>query len=112
MALCYRNVRPNAPRDFVLSAVLICQAEGLDEPQARVLASRLMASKDTALDTLVREELGVDPQEFGGSPWAAAGSSFGPFAFGAIFPVAPFFIQEVTSPLEHLVRATRPTKDS
>jgi VIT1/CCC1 family predicted Fe2+/Mn2+ transporter len=50
-----------------------------------------MADKNTALDTLAREELGVDPDELGGSPWAAAGSSFSLFATGAIFPVAPFF---------------------
>jgi VIT1/CCC1 family predicted Fe2+/Mn2+ transporter len=50
-----------------------------------------MANKDTALDTLVREELGIDPEELGGSAWAAAASSFGLFALGAIFPVAPFF---------------------
>ena len=50
-----------------------------------------MANKDTALDTLVREELGIDPTELGGSAWTAAGTSFGLFALGAIFPVAPFF---------------------
>jgi len=40
---------------------------------------------------LVREELGIDPEELGGSAWAAAGTSFLLFAIGAIFPVAPFF---------------------
>ena len=53
--------------------------------------SGCMANKETALDTLVREELGIDPTELGGSPWTAAASSFGLFAVGAIFPVAPFF---------------------
>ncbi|HEV2186398.1 MAG TPA: VIT1/CCC1 transporter family protein, partial [Stellaceae bacterium] len=71
--------------------VLIYQAKGLDETQARALADRLMSNKDTALDTLAREELGVDPAELGGSPYAAAASSFALFATGAIFPVAPFF---------------------
>ena len=50
-----------------------------------------MANKETALDTLVREELGIDPEELGGSAWTAAASSFLLFAVGAIFPVAPFF---------------------
>jgi vacuolar iron transporter family protein len=50
-----------------------------------------MANKETALDTLVREELGIDPAELGGSPWTAAASSFCLFAAGAIFPVASFF---------------------
>jgi len=81
----------NIPEEEREELVLIYQAKGLDEAQARALADRLMANKDTALDTLVREELGIDPQELGGSPWAAAGSSFGLFALGAIFPVAPFF---------------------
>ena len=71
--------------------ILIYQAKGLDEATARALAERLMANKETALDTLVREELGIDPEELGGSPWAAAGASFGLFSLGAIFPVAPFF---------------------
>jgi VIT1/CCC1 family predicted Fe2+/Mn2+ transporter len=71
--------------------VLIYQAKGLSEVQARELAERLMANKETALDTLVREELGIDPADLGGSPWTAAASSFGLFATGAIFPVAPFF---------------------
>src|SRR5580704_14653630 len=79
------------PEEEKEELVLIYQAKGLDEAQARALADRLMANKDTALDTLAREELGVDPDELGGSPWAAAGSSFALFALGAIFPVAPFF---------------------
>ncbi|MEA2783320.1 MAG: vacuolar iron transporter family protein [Rhodospirillaceae bacterium] len=79
------------PEEEKEEMVLIYQAKGLDEAQARALAERLMANKDTALDTLVREELGIDPEELGGSPWAAAASSFGLFALGAIFPVAPFF---------------------
>ncbi|HZU89027.1 MAG TPA: VIT1/CCC1 transporter family protein, partial [Stellaceae bacterium] len=70
---------------------LIYQAKGLDEGAAHTLADRLMADKDTALDTLVREELGIDPDELGGSPWAAAGASFLLFALGAAFPVVPFF---------------------
>jgi VIT1/CCC1 family predicted Fe2+/Mn2+ transporter len=81
----------NAPEEEKEELVLIYQAKGLDETQARALADRLMANKDTALDTLAREELGVDPDELGGSPWAAAGSSFALFSTGAIFPVAPFF---------------------
>ena len=79
------------PEEELEEMVLIYQAKGLDEAAARALAEQLMANKDTALDTLVREELGIDPDELGGSPWTAAASSFGLFATGAIFPVAPFF---------------------
>lgn len=70
--------------------VLIYQAKGLDEKAARALADKLFQSHDAALDTLAREELGVDPEGLGGSPWAAAAASFCLFSAGAIFPVAPF----------------------
>lgn len=79
------------PEEEKEEMTLIYQAKGLDESRARALADRLMADKETALDTLVREELGIDPAELGGSPWTAAVSSFCLFAAGAIFPVAPFF---------------------
>ena len=70
---------------------LIYQSKGLPEEQAKALAETLISNKETALDTLTREELGIDPDELGGSPWTAGGTSFFLFAAGAIFPVAPFF---------------------
>jgi VIT1/CCC1 family predicted Fe2+/Mn2+ transporter len=79
------------PEEEEEEMALIYQAKGLDETQARALAKRLMENKDTALDTLAREELGIDPDELGGSAWSAAGSSFALFSTGAIFPVAPYF---------------------
>src|SRR5215470_3047059 len=79
------------PEEEEEELALIYQAKGLPEDQAKALAQRLIANKETALDTLVREELGVDPEELGGSAWAAAGTSFLLFAIGAIFPVAPYF---------------------
>ena len=72
--------------------ILIYQSKGLDEAAAKTLADKLFASEDAALDTLVREELGIDPQELGGSAWAAAAASFGLFSIGAIVPVAAFFV--------------------
>jgi vacuolar iron transporter family protein len=79
------------PEEEQEELALIYQAKGLPKDQAKALAQRLIANKETALDTLVREELGIDPQELGGSAWAAAGTSFLLFAVGAIFPVAPYF---------------------
>jgi VIT1/CCC1 family predicted Fe2+/Mn2+ transporter len=81
-----------APEEEKEELVLIYQAKGLPEAQARELADRLLADKDTALDTLAREELGIDPDSLGGSAWAAGAASFCLFAFGAIFPVAPYLI--------------------
>jgi VIT1/CCC1 family predicted Fe2+/Mn2+ transporter len=69
---------------------LIYQAKGLPEAQARAMAARIMADPATALDTLSREELGIDPQELGGSAYEAAITSFVLVAIGAIVPVAPF----------------------
>jgi VIT1/CCC1 family predicted Fe2+/Mn2+ transporter len=51
----------------------------------------MMRNPDTALETLAREELGIDPDELGGSAWEAAITSFILFAVGAIVPVLPFF---------------------
>jgi vacuolar iron transporter family protein len=79
------------PEEEKEEMALIYQSKGLDEAAARALAEQLMANKETALDTLVREELGIDPEALGGSPWTAAAASFGLFAAGAVFPVAPFF---------------------
>ncbi|MGA8004538.1 MAG: VIT1/CCC1 transporter family protein, partial [Burkholderiales bacterium] len=71
--------------------VLIYQSKGMDRRSAEQAAERVMSNKDAALDTLVREEIGVNPKDLGGSAWAAAASSFLVFMLGAIFPVAPFF---------------------
>lgn len=70
---------------------LIYEAKGLPGDQARALAARLMADRKSALDTLSREELGIDPEELGGSARGAAVSSYVLFAVGAIVPVFPFF---------------------
>lgn len=60
------------------------------------MAERIIAreipdgSHAAALDMLAREELGIDPQELGGSAWQASITSFLLFAAGAIVPVIPF----------------------
>jgi vacuolar iron transporter family protein len=71
--------------------VLIYQSKGLSESEAKSVADRLLGQDGAAVDTLAREELGIDPKELGGSAWVAGLSSFMLFAIGAIFPVAPFF---------------------
>lgn len=69
---------------------LIYQAKGVEAAEARRVASQIMRDKDKALDTLTREELGLDPSELGGNPWSAAAVSFCLFSLGAIFPAMPF----------------------
>jgi hypothetical protein len=54
---------------------LIYAAKGLRADEASKLASRIVADPEHALDTLAREELGLNPDELG-SPWGAAVASF------------------------------------
>ena len=82
------------PQEEQEELALIYQAKGLGHEQAQALAARLMKTPESALDTLTREELGVDPEKLGGSASEAALSSFCLFAVGAIVPVSPFlFLQ-------------------
>jgi len=71
---------------------LIYQAKGLTSEQARLMSKSIIGGElSHAVDTLAREELGIDPDELGGSAWVAAATSFFLFAAGAIVPVLPFF---------------------
>jgi len=79
------------PEEEKQELTLIYQAKGLSEAQAKILADRIIGNPETALETLTREELGIDPEELGGSPWMAGATSFLLFAVGAIVPVLPFF---------------------
>jgi VIT1/CCC1 family predicted Fe2+/Mn2+ transporter len=65
------------------------RAKGFPADEATRIAHRIFRDPETALDTLVREELGLDPDELG-SPWRAAAGSFVAFAIGAAIPVIPF----------------------
>jgi len=49
-----------------------------------------MSSPERALETLSREELGVNPQQTGEQKKAAA-SSFVSFSVGAVIPLLPWF---------------------
>jgi vacuolar iron transporter family protein len=68
---------------------LIYRAKGLSEQAAAELATAIMTDPQVALDTLAREELGLNPGDLG-SPWTAAVSSFLAFAAGAVIPLVPF----------------------
>ncbi|MBI3287083.1 MAG: VIT1/CCC1 transporter family protein [Chloroflexi bacterium] len=87
-----------APEEELVELALIYQARGLDEAQARRLAAQIMEDETSALETLAREELGIDPKALGGSAWEAATTSFLLFALGAIVPVIPFlFVAGMTA---------------
>ncbi|MEI7435292.1 MAG: VIT1/CCC1 transporter family protein [bacterium] len=80
----------DSPEEEIAELALIYQAKGIDQEQAQRLARQLLSDPKHGLDTLVREELGADPGELGGSAWVAAGTSFALFAVGGIVPVVPF----------------------
>src|SRR5512137_1574984 len=77
----------HAPQEEQEELALIYQSKGLPEDRAHELAAHMMSDKANILDTLSREELGIDPNELGGSPWEAAITSFFLFSIGAIIPL-------------------------
>lgn len=77
---------------------LIYAAKGLPQQEANRLAHRMIADPEHALDTLAREELGLNPADLG-SPFGAAVSSFLAFAAGAAVPLAPFLFGPGTKAL-------------
>ena len=85
--------RPEEEREEL---VLLYRAKGLDKAQAGEVADRIMADHSVALDTLIREELGLDPDELG-SPWSAAFSSLLAFALGAFVAVFPYLVAAGTA---------------
>jgi VIT1/CCC1 family predicted Fe2+/Mn2+ transporter len=81
-----------APQEEQEELALIYQAKGLPKAQAETFAAKLISDQNNALDTLAREELGIDPGELGGSAIEAAATSFLLFTLGAIVPLFPFLI--------------------
>lgn len=79
------------PAEEAEELALIYAARGIPIEEARGIAKRLIANPKQALDTLAREELGLNPDDLG-SPWGAAISSFAAFAVGAMLPLAPFLL--------------------
>ena len=70
---------------------LIYRAKGLSTAEASRVARKLVADPQHALDTLAREELGLNPDDLG-SPWGAAASSLASFGVGAAVPLLPFIV--------------------
>ncbi len=84
-----------APEEEAAELALIFKQKGLSTEQAARTAAEILKNPESALDTLVREELGLDPEDLG-SPMGAAVSSFGMFSVGALVPVVPFLVTSGT----------------
>jgi VIT1/CCC1 family predicted Fe2+/Mn2+ transporter len=80
-----------APAEEQAELALIYRAKGFDAAEAEAIAARVVADPATALDTLTREELGINPDDLGGSAITAAATSFAIFLVGALVPVLPLF---------------------
>lgn len=76
------------PREEAQELALIYQRKGFTRQEARAVAERIISNPEVALETLAREELGLDPDQLG-NPWSAAISSFLAFGFGALIPLLP-----------------------
>ena len=90
MALEMEELETN-PEGEEKELALIYITKGTPESQAMQMAKEIMLDKGQAHDILVREELGINPEEMKGSAMEAAVTSFILFAVGAILPVIPFF---------------------
>jgi len=79
------------PEEEEAEMASIYRAKGFREDEAKAIAHRLFENPEHALDQLIREELGLDPDELG-SPIRAAFGSFVAFAGGAFVPVIPYLL--------------------
>jgi len=79
------------PEEEEAEMAALYRAKGFPPDEAKAIAARLFENPERALDTLIREELGLDPSELG-SPVGAAGGSFVAFALGAVVPVIPYLL--------------------
>jgi VIT1/CCC1 family predicted Fe2+/Mn2+ transporter len=79
------------PEEEQAELAAVYRAKGFTDAEAKAIAKRMFRDPQHALDTLVREELGLDPDELG-SAWGAAFGSFVAFAIGAAIPVIPYVL--------------------
>jgi VIT1/CCC1 family predicted Fe2+/Mn2+ transporter len=84
-----------APEEEAAELALIFKQKGLSTEQASRTAAEILKHPESAADTLVREELGLDPDDLG-SPSGAAIASFALFSVGAFVPVLPFLLTSGT----------------
>ncbi|HVE44649.1 MAG TPA: VIT1/CCC1 transporter family protein [Gammaproteobacteria bacterium] len=86
------------PEEEAEELSLIYQARGVPKAEATHLANIMIANPETGLNALVREELGLNPEELV-SPMGAMLSSFFSFAIGAFVPIAPFLFDGLSKSL-------------
>ncbi|TCS72146.1 VIT1/CCC1 family predicted Fe2+/Mn2+ transporter [Sulfuritortus calidifontis] len=93
------------PQEEAAELALIYEAKGVAPDEAKRVAAALIRDPDQALDTLAREELGLNPAELG-SPWVAATASFLAFSGGALIPLLPYLLLSVDTAFAGTLIAT------
>lgn len=88
------------PQQEAAELALIYEAKGMSKDEAKRLSQQIISDPEKALDTLAREELGLNPDDLGSPPKAAA-YSFVSFALGAFVPLTGFlfFKSDISLPL-------------
>ena len=79
------------PQEEQAELAAVYRSKGFAPDEAARIAERIFRNPEAALETLIREELGLDPEQLG-SPWGAASGSFSAFALGAALPVVPYVV--------------------
>jgi vacuolar iron transporter family protein len=79
---------PEQERDILRE---IYEAKGLARVEAELIVQRIMRDPERAIDTFVREEIGLSAETMG-SPVAAGLGSLSAFAIGAFVPLLPFLV--------------------
>lgn len=69
----------------------IYESKGLARAEAELIVQKIMRDPERAIDTFVREEIGLSAETMG-SPVAAGIGSFSAFSLGAAIPLVPFLL--------------------
>jgi len=93
------------PEEEIVELTKIFESKGVDSKQAEAIARRILYDPGTGLATLVKEELGLDPEGLA-SPYQAAGASFLSFALGALVPLVPYILTQGSGALIGTLVAT------
>jgi VIT1/CCC1 family predicted Fe2+/Mn2+ transporter len=86
------------PEEEIEELSLIYQARGVPVDEANKLSRLMIENPETGLNTLAREELGINPEDMV-SPVGAMLSSFIAFGAGATVPLLPFIFGHSDSSL-------------
>jgi VIT1/CCC1 family predicted Fe2+/Mn2+ transporter len=93
------------PAEEAAELAMIYHARGLTREAASHIANTLIQDPVNALNTLAREELGLDPDSLV-SPYGAALSSFVSFVIGAFIPLIPFIFAFPSQQMQYTILFT------